>query len=481
MLIRTKILSTVGPASCSKKVLRELVQAGCDVFRINFSHGSNDQREEFLNNIREVEKELGEPLAVCGDLCGPKIRVSPMTGGGVLLAEGQEIVIQREPLEGTATRISTTLAELVDDVKVGEPILLDDGKLKLEVQRTCPPNEIVCKVIVGGILASGKGVNLPGTKLRLSALTEKDRQDVEWIAAHDFDYVALSFVQRAEDIVMLRDLLRENNCDAHIIAKIEKPQALDDLDNIIASADAVMVARGDLGVEMDLPAVPVAQKRITSAAQRAGKPCIIATQMLESMITSPTPTRAEVSDIANAVLDHADAVMLSGETAVGKYPVHAVEMMNRTVADIQAYHDEACLNTRVDDIGSPTTAAVAAAVRQILRVEDISAVAVFTATGASARMLAKNRLPCPILAMAEDEKIVRRMCLYYGVISQQSNPPKHTRDVLLEVSKLTVELGIAKEGDRVVVVTGRPIGKPGHTNTIVVHTIGANPDTEDKG
>ncbi|RKY26026.1 MAG: pyruvate kinase, partial [Planctomycetota bacterium] len=294
MLIRTKILATVGPASGSVEILRELVQAGCDAFRINFSHGSDEQREEFLRNIRMVESELGCPVAVCGDLCGPKIRVGLMTGGGVLLGQGQEIVIQRNPIEGTTRRISTTLAELVDDVKPGEQILLDDGKIEMEVLRTCPPDEIVCKILVGGILGSGKGVNLPGTNLRLSALTEKDRRDVEWISQRDFDYVALSFVQRAGDVLALRELLQSRNSSAHIIAKIEKPQALDDLENIVSAADAIMVARGDLGVEMPLPAVPVAQKQITALAQRMGKPCIIATQMLESMIASPTPTRAEV-------------------------------------------------------------------------------------------------------------------------------------------------------------------------------------------
>jgi len=478
MLIRTKILATVGPASGSVEILRELVQAGCDAFRINFSHGSDEQREEFLRNIRVVESELGCPVAVCGDLCGPKIRVGLMTGGGVLLGQGQEIVIQRNPIEGTTRRISTTLAELVDDVKPGEQILLDDGKIEMEVLRTCPPDEIVCKVIVGGILGSGKGVNLPGTNLRLSALTEKDRRDVEWISQRDFDYVALSFVQRAGDVLALRELLQSRNCSAHIIAKIEKPQALDDLENIVSAADVVMVARGDLGVEMPLPAVPVAQKQITALAQRMGKPCIIATQMLESMIASPTPTRAEVSDVANAVLDHADAVMLSGETAVGKYPVETVAMMNKTVAAIQAYHDDAPQVGLVENIGSPTTTAIASAVREIIRAEDIAAVALFTATGDTARAMAKTRLSRPVLALAATAEVVRRMCLYYSVISRQSKPPTHTRDILARVSKMVLELGIAKTADRLVVVSGRPIGKPGHTNTIVVHTVGTNPNTE---
>jgi pyruvate kinase len=401
-----------------------------------------------------------------------------MAGGAVLLGQGQEIVIQREPIEGTTNRISTTLGELVDDVKPGEAILLDDGKIQREVLQTRPPDEILCKVLLGGILGSGKGVNLPGTNLRLSALTEKDRRDVEWIARRDFDYVALSFVQRADDILTLRELLQKHHSQAHIIAKIEKPQALEDLDNIVSAADAVMVARGDLGVEMPLPAVPVAQKRITALAQKMGKPCIIATQMLESMISAPTPTRAEVSDIANAVLDHADAVMLSGETAVGKYPARAVAMMNQTVEAIQAYHDNAPYIRRIDDIGSPTTTAIAAAVREIIREEDIKAVALFTATGDTARAMAKTRLPRPVLALAQNDAVVRRMCLYYGVISRQAQTPTHTRDLLNEVSGIIVELDLAKTDDRLVVVSGRPLCQPGRTNTIVVHTVGASPDME---
>jgi pyruvate kinase len=472
MIIRTKILATVGPVSGSPKAIRSLVQAGCDAFRINFSHGSDEQHAEFLHNIRSIEQELGQPIAVCADLCGPKIRVGLMAGGGVLLAEGQELVIQRQPIEGTATRISTTLAELVDDVHPGDMILLDDGKMRMEVVRTAPPDEVVCRVVVGGILGSGKGVNLPHTQLRLSALTEKDRRDVAWLAGRGFDYVALSFVQRADDINTLRDLLRDNNCDAHIIAKVEKPQALEQIDEIIQAADMVMVARGDLGVEMDFPAVPVAQKQIAHACQQAGKPCIIATQMLDSMIHSPTPTRAEVSDVANAVLDHADAVMLSGETAVGEYPVQTVTAMNSIVAAMQSYHDQHNPPTHVACEDSPTTAAIAGAVREIIAAENIATVAVFTATGATARMLSKNRLPCPILAMSPDISTVRRMCLYYGVTARQAEAPTHTREVLKIVSQLARDRQVAASGDRIVVISGRPIGQPGRSNTIVVHTIG---------
>ena len=479
MPIRTKIVATIGPASRRADVIRRLARAGCDVFRINFSHGTDEQHAELLANVRAVEAELGEPLAAMADLCGPKIRVGPIAGGSVLLAEGQRLVIQRQAVEGGPERISTTLGELVDDAAAGQAILLDDGRIRLEVAEVHRPDEIVCRVLRGGQLAAGKGLNLPETAVRQSPLTEKDRRDVAWIAERGppageggFDYVALSFVRTAGDVAALRELLAERSCGAHIVAKIEKPQALEHIDGIIDAADAVMVARGDLGVEMDLPAVPVAQKRIARLCQAAGKCCIIATQMLESMTASPTPTRAEVSDVANAVLDQADAVMLSGETAVGKFPVEAAGMMNAIVARIQAYADETASPSRVAYAPAPTTAALAGAVREILAVEEIAAAAVFTATGTTARMLAKNRLPVSILAMSPSRAAVRRMCLYYGVEPVLAEVPEHTRDVLALAGKFAVERGLASVGQKMVVITGRPIYQPGATNTLVIHTVG---------
>jgi pyruvate kinase len=471
MLIRTKILATVGPACGERDVLLALVDAGCDAFRINFSHGDDEQREGFLANIRAVERDCGEPLAVMGDLCGPKIRVGPITGGSVLLAEGQDVTIQREPLEGRADRISTTLAELLDNVAEGDAVLLDDGRIRLKVVETNPPAEARCRVVHGGVLGSGKGVNLPDTKLDIPAMTEKDRRDAAWIAERDFDYVALSFVRCADDVRALKDLLAERGCDAHVVAKIEKPQAVASIEEIVDAADAVMVARGDLGVEMDLPAVPIAQKRIARLCQRAGKPCIIATQMLESMTRAPQPTRAEVSDVANAVLDHADAVMLSGETAVGEHPAEAVSMMDDIVRETEAYHDETAAAVQVAYAPARTTAALAGAVGEIIEREDVAAVAVFTATGCTARVLSKNRPPVPILALSPDERAVRRMGLYYGVQATRADAPEHTREVLALASEFALRIGAAGKGDKLLVLSGRPIGEPGRTNTLVVHTV----------
>ena len=470
-MIRTKTVATIGPSSSSVELLAALAAYGCDVFRINFSHGSYAEHQTVLDNLQAACERVGRPLATLGDLCGPKIRVGGIGGGSVLLGEGQELVIQRDAIEGSSNRISTSLAELADLVRAGQRILLDDGKLVLEVIEPRPPREFLCRVVRGGILASGKGVNLPHTELALSALTEKDRQDVAWIAQRRLDYVGLSFVQSADDVLALRRLLDQAGSDAHIVAKVEKPKAVENIEEIVEVADAIMIARGDLGVEMSLPAVPVAQKRIARLCQSAGKPCIIATQMLESMTHASTPTRAEVSDIANAVLDHADAVMLSGETAVGKYPVESVAVMNDVLSRVQAYDDETSLPRTVTYAPARTAAALAAAVRGIIAAEDIAAVAVFTYTGTTVRMFSKHRLPCPILGISPEAAAVRRMCLYYGVIALHGDKVEHTRDVLAMAARFAVQREIAHPGDRIVVVSGRPLGRSGTTNTLVIHTI----------
>ena len=472
MTIRTKIVATMGPACSEKKVIRQLVDAGVDVFRINFSHGTPETHETLLAGVRAVEADCGEPLAVMADLCGPKIRVGSITGGSVLLGDGQSLTIQREVVEGSVERVSTTLPELVDQVTEGEVILLDDGNIRLQVTDTSSDDAFVCKVTRGGVLAGGKGVNLPHTSLQLSGLTEKDRRDVAWIAAKRIDYVAQSFVRSADDVAELRAVLADAGAELPIVAKIEKPEAVENIESIVRAADAIMVARGDLGVEMDLPAVPVAQKNIARLCRVEGKPCIIATQMLETMTHSPTPTRAEVSDVANAVLDHADAVMLSGETAIGKYPVQTVAMMNSIVASIQSYDDRTSEAVRIDAAGtSATAAALADSVRSILAADDIVAIAVFTISGATARMFAKQRPACPILGLSPDPAALRRMCLYYGVLARKTDVIEHTDEVLATASRFAVEQGIAERGDKIVVVCGRPLGRSGTTNSLVVHTI----------
>ena len=469
MNARTKIVATLGPASDEPARIRELIRAGVDVFRINFSHGSSASRERQLAAVREAEAELGTPVAVLADLCGPKIRLRPIVGGRVELHDGQEVALRRGRAEGTAEALTTTLDELVDAVRPGDPVLLDDGKLRLEVLR-CDPDQATCRVVHGGPLSTGKGLNLPRTELSIATLTGKDRRDTAWIAGRGFDWVALSFVRSAGDLLELRELLASHGCDARLVAKVEKPEAVRRIEEIVDAADAVMVARGDLGVEMELPEVPAAQKRITALCGQRGKPCIVATQMLESMTASPRPTRAEVSDVANAVLDGADAVMLSGETAVGDFPVEAVTMMDRIVRRAQAM--DTCRGATLSCHESPTTAALARAVRAVVDAEPIAAVGVFTATGTTARMLSKMRLGVPVLALSQDQAAVRRMCLYFGVHPARAEAPRHTREVLDLVARTATGAGVAGAGDRVVVLSGRPIGHPGATNTLVVHTLG---------
>ncbi len=482
-MIMTKVVATVGPASWDVPMLTKLAESGVDVFRINFSHGTAEDRQMCLDNIRAAQDNLGRPLAIMADLCGPKIRVGEIVGGGFLLAEGAELVIHRKPIKGTPKGISTTLAELIDDVRRGQRILIDDGKLAVKVVDRRPPNKVVCKVLTGGMISSGKGINLPQTRLSLSALTEKDRRDAAWIAKRDFDYVALSFVQRAADVQALRKILAKAGSEARIVAKIEKPQAIKNIDAIIKATDAVLVARGDLGVEMPLPDVPMMQKRLVSLCTRAGKPCIVATQMLESMTACPTPTRAEVSDVANAVLEGTDAVMLSGETAVGKYPREAVTMMNRIAQGVERQtgqiEGQIGLGRRFGDtpVGARAagaddpTVAIARAVHTLVHNEKIRAVVAYTLTGQTGLLLAKMRLPVPILALTPDRRVLHQTCLYYGVQSAQIDIVEHTRDILDIASKHVRKLRWAKKGDKVVVVSGRPLGEPGATNTLVVHTL----------
>ncbi len=468
---RTKIVATVGPACATQQRIAELIEAGVDMFRINFSHGSWESHDESVQMIRAAEQAAGRPVAICGDLCGPKIRVSPLQDGSQDLVTAQTVRIVRAPIEGDAEAFSTTLPELVDAVQAGESILLADGRIRLEVVETQPPEQIICRVALGGTLLSGKGVNLPQTALSISALTEKDLADVDWLAGRGFDYVALSFVQRAEDVQQLRSLLEQRSCAARIIAKIEKPQALAHIDEIVDASDALMVARGDLGVEMDFPSVPVTQKKIARLCERAGKPCIIATEMLESMIQSPRPTRAEVSDVANAVFDRVDAVMLSAESAIGSYPVAAVSAMRRTVIAADDYQDQYGGPIHLARNKFSTTAALTGAVDEIMDMQPVAAVAVFTVSGMTAQLLAKNRPKCPVVAISSNPVALRRCCLYHGVIPHQVETPRDIKQAVEVAVRTCIEGQFAKSGDRIIVLAGHPFDLPGNTNGLVIATV----------
>jgi pyruvate kinase len=476
-MIRTKIVATMGPAVASAETLLALFQAGCDVCRLNFSHGELDQHLATLKLIRDAASKFEHPIAVLGDLCGPKIRLGKIADqdgtGGMPIAVGDQLIIQREPILGQAGRVSTIYEHFVVDVQVGDKVLIEDGLLKfLCVDKS--PAEIKCQCLVGGVLKSAKGINLPHTKVSIPSITEKDWQCVAWAIENDLDYLALSFVRHAEDLVTLRQHLTDHKSGINLIAKIEKAEAIREIDAIIDASDGLMVARGDLGVEMDLAEVPILQKDLIRRCQQAGKPVIVATQMLQSMIDQPSPTRAEVSDVANAVYDGTDAVMLSGETSVGKFPVGTVHVMAHIASKTEAYiaeqpaQRESILRLKTMQV----PAAVAKGVWQIVRDLKVKLVVVWSQTGTTARIFSKYRFNVPIIALSSDPRALRRMALHYGVVPQEMVPPDEMNALLVKVDELILGKGFAANGDRIVIVAGGSMGAPRTLSGIIIHTLG---------
>ncbi len=469
---RTKIVVTLGPACGTPEIFAKLVEAGVSVARLNFSHGTNDQKREYLDTIRICSME--RPVAIMADLCGPKIRIGQIENNAMPVEPGDVITIQREPIMGKDKTISSNYACLVDDLAVGQRVLIDDGNVRMIVVEK-NRNDVKCQVTHGNAIQSNKGLNLPHTRVNLPSITDKDWGDVDFAIENKLDYVALSFVRSADDVRQLRKYLDSRGAKMHVISKIEMPEAVQNLAPIIEASDAVLVARGDLGVEMDLTSVPIIQKEIVAAANEAGKPVIVATQMLQSMVDNSSPTRAEVSDVANAILDGADAVMLSGETAVGKYPVGAVHVLN----DIAAHTEEFAARNEIQppppkllQMVHHRTAAIAHGARAV--VQDINAknVIVWSQAGGSARYLSKNRFPVPIIALSTDPAAVRRMALYFGVWPIQAEIPGHYDDLPLLVDRICAEHEFAAPGDRVVICAGAPLGIVGVTNSLSVHTVG---------
>ena len=471
---KTKIIATLGPATATREKLQELFSAGLDACRLNFSHGTLAEHERTLELIRSLAAERSEPICVIGDLGGPKIRLGEFPGGPVEVTVGQTVSFVRGQAPCTPQRLTVSYAGLVDEVAVGHRVYVDDGLVRfLVVDRRA--DELVCTCTTGGRLASRKGVNLPDTLLATPALTDKDRVDLEWAIAHELDYVALSFVRLPEDLYELKRLIKGRGSDLRVIVKVEKIEALEHLDELIANTDAVLVARGDLGVETDLWRVPLIQKDVVARCQRMGIPVIVATQMLQSMISSPMPTRAEVSDVANAVLDRVDAVMLSGETAVGQFPAQAVDVMNHIVAATEEF-----LATRpVSDSGAPAvaaryrpTAAVAHAAVQAALDLGARVVAVWTATGATVRMVAKHRLPMLVVALTYNERVYRQTNLLFGVLPIRVEPLEDAAEMTKTLDRLLLDRGLVLPGDLVVVVTSRRPHTPGATDTTLVHRVG---------
>ena len=476
-MIRTKIVATMGPAVAKVDILLELFRSGVDVCRLNFSHGSLDDHLLMLRAIREAALRHDQPVAILGDLCGPKIRLGKVKdvagAGGMPIEPGDQLILQRAPVEGENGVASTTFPQLIADVQVGHRVLIEDGMLRfLCIDKTA--DQLVLHCTDGGVLKSAKGINLPDSNINTPAITDKDWRDVDWAIENDLDYVALSFVRSADDLALLRQHLINKVSDIHLIAKIEKPEAVKNINLIIEASDGLMVARGDLGVEMDVAQVPIIQKDIVRRCQAAGKPVIVATQMLQSMIVDSSPTRAEVSDVANAIFDGTDAAMLSGETSIGKYPTAAVRMMSH-IADVTEKYLDTIPPPREPQLKLHTmhiSAAMARGVWQIVQDLKLKLVVVWSQTGSTARLFSKYRMSAPILALSSDHRALRRMTLHYGVIPQEMPPPSTITDLITWVDRFVRGKKLAANGERIVVVAGLSMSMPGTMNNLVLHTVG---------
>jgi pyruvate kinase len=467
---KVRVLATLGPASNTLEMIEKLYQAGADAFRINMSHGDQASKIAVIEAIRSLEKKLGRPMTILADLQGPKLRVGKFAGGRIELVTGATFTLDRDKAPGDATRVELPHREIFVAVETGARLLLDDGKLVLRVVAH-DATSITTRVETGGILSDNKGLNVPDVVVPMAALTDKDRSDLAFALDQKVDWIALSFVQRPEDLAEARLLIQGR---AALLAKIEKPSAIDRLEEIVEQCDAVMVARGDLGVELPPQQVPPLQKRIVETARRQGKPVVVATQMLESMISSPSPTRAEVSDVATAIYDGADAIMLSAESAAGAWPVESVAMMNAIGEAVESdpMHGERIhfTITRPD----PTTAdALAEAAKTIAQTAGAAAIICFTTSGSTARRIARERPGVPLLVLTPKLETARRLGLLWGAHAVHTRDVASFEDMVAKAKRMALRHHIAKAGDRVIVMAGVPFGTPGSTNVLhVVRIVG---------
>jgi pyruvate kinase len=469
-LRRTKIVATLGPASGNPETIARLFEAGADTFRINMSHASHDRLRELVAAIREVERRHSRPIGILVDLQGPKLRVGTFDGGAVMLDNGATFAFDPETGPGNVHRVHLPHPEIFAGVEAGHRLLLDDGKIRLVVTEASR-QRIATRVEVGGKLSDRKGVSLPDTVIPLAALTPKDRSDLDAALDAGIDWVGLSFIQRPEDIAEAKKITRGR---AAVMAKIEKPAAVNRLDDIMDVTDAIMVARGDLGVEMPLEKVPGIQKQLTRAARRAGKPVVVATQMLESMISSPVPTRAEVSDVATAIFDGADAVMLSAESAAGQFPVEAVSTMNRIAEEVESEEGyRAIMEAQHAEPEATGADAIAAAARQIADTLDLSAIICWTSSGSTALRVARERPQVPIVAISPNTAAGRKLSVAWGIHCIVAEDARDQDDMVERACRLAFRDGFAKAGRRVIIVAGVPLGTPGATNMIRVAFVGA--------
>jgi pyruvate kinase len=470
---QTKIVATLGPASSEPESIRQLIQAGVDVFRINTAHGDTAEHQQRLDTIRRVSRELGLSVGVLVDLAGPKMRLGELPGGQLDLALDATLVFIRGREPKQADEVTTTYEPLVDELSPGDRVMLADGTVSLIAEEK-GSDFVRCRVVQPGLIRSRQGVNLPGAKLSAPALGEADRRNAAWAAQNGVDFVGLSFVRRADDVHELKSILQAHGSTAHVIAKIEKPEALERLEEIVSAADGIMVARGDLGVETDIAGLAMAQKRIIALCCRKQKPVIIATQMLDSMQHSRLPTRAEVTDVANAILDGADACMLSGETAIGQYPVQSVEMMHRIALATEPMYRERpvppCPDLTADGV-NPITEATAYSAGLLAEQLDAKMVVVASASGKTALSLSKCRNFVPTVGVSDSEATLRRMCLYWGVIPLPGAPVDHPEPILRYVVDWGQRGGLLNPGDRLVLLAGTGLAASRH-NLIVVHQVG---------
>src|SRR5271165_2122761 len=465
---RTKIVATLGPASSTPEVLSRLFHGGADVFRLNFSHGTHEDHRERFRMIRELEEKAGRPIGILADVQGPKLRVGRFGGGRVHLQTGKPFRLDLNATPGDSQRVNLPHPEIIAAASIGATLLLDDGKLRLRVVRK-RDDALETEVLVGGPLSDRKGVNVPDVVLPIPALTEKDRADLAFALDHGVQYIGLSFVQRPEDVQEARDICAGR---AWVMTKMEKPQALENLDAILRLSDAVMVARGDLGVELPPEEVPLAQKQIVRAARALGRPVVVATQMLESMISAPAPTRAEASDVATAVFDGADAVMLSAETAAGQYPFEAVNMMDRIVARVEQDPGwRAGIEASRADPEHVVADAIAAAARQVCHTIDAAAIVAFTASGSTAVRAARERPEAPVIGLTPHLDTARRLAVVWGVHAVVAPDAHSMTEAVSRAGRVAQTEGFAQHGAKVVVTAGVPFGQPGTTNTLQVTTV----------
>ncbi len=471
---RAKIVCTLGPATSSERRIRELVYAGMDVARLNMSHGTHAEHAEAYRLVRAAADASGHGVGIFADLQGPKIRMQTFAEGSAVLERGQQWTITTREVPGDAKVAGTTYQGLPGDVHPGDPILIDDGKIRLRVTEVTD-TDVVTEVLVGGKVSNHKGINLPGVAVSVPALSEKDEADLRFALSLSVDFIALSFVRDANDAEQVRRVMRDVGCHLPVIAKIEKPQAIDNLDAVIEAFDGFMVARGDLGVECPLEEVPFLQKQVIEKARLNAKPVIVATQMLESMITNPAPTRAEASDVANAVLDGADAVMLSGETSVGEYPIHTVETMARIITATEAHALEQHAFGHFEEIDwDPRTrgGVIAKAAEEVADRVKAKYVVAFTQSGDSARRLARLRSAIPTLAFTPEARVRSQLSLSWGVETFKTVSVDHTDEMVRQVDEQLLQIGRVQEGDLVVIVAGSPPGIPGSTNALRIHRMG---------